>query len=42
MVAGMVASGLTGEEILTNYPDLELADSDEALRFVAARQNEMT
>jgi len=32
-VVGLVASGLSREEILRYYPDLEPEDIDEALRF---------
>lgn len=35
VVIDMVASGLTHEEILDLYPDLEEADITEALRFAA-------
>ena len=34
-VVDLLASGLTREEILQHYPDLELEDVDEALRFAA-------
>ncbi len=34
-VVGMVADGMTYEEILGAYPDLELTDIQEALRFAA-------
>jgi uncharacterized protein (DUF433 family) len=34
-VVGMVADGLTREEILRAYPDLEADDISEALRFAA-------
>ncbi len=34
-VVGMVADGLTHEEILRAYPDLEAEDIREALRFAA-------
>ncbi len=34
-VVGLVANGLTAEEILQNYPDLEPEDIREALRFAA-------
>jgi uncharacterized protein (DUF433 family) len=34
-VVGMVADGMTHDEILTAYPDLEQADITEALRFAA-------
>lgn len=34
-VVGMVADGMTPEEILSRYPDLEREDIQEALRFAA-------
>ena len=34
-VVGMVAEGMTEEEILDGYPDLEREDIREALRFAA-------
>jgi uncharacterized protein (DUF433 family) len=34
-VVGMVADGLTHEEILAAYPDLQREDVDEALRYAA-------
>ena len=34
-VVGMIAEGMTGEEILAAYPDLEAEDIREALRFAA-------
>ena len=34
-VVGMVADGMTEDEILNAYPDLEREDIREALRFVA-------
>ncbi len=34
-VVGMVADGMTTEEILAAYPDLEAADVEEALRYAA-------
>lgn len=34
-VVGMVADGLTTDEILAAYPDLEAADVEEALRYAA-------
>lgn len=34
-VVGMVADGMTVEEILAAYPDLEAADVEEALRYAA-------
>lgn len=39
-VVGMVAEGMTVEEILTDYPQLEEADVREALRFAAAAVDE--
>ncbi len=34
-IVGMVANGMTEEEILKDYPDLELEDIREALRYAA-------
>jgi len=34
-VVGMVADGMTNDEILQAYPDLEAEDIREALRFAA-------
>ena len=34
-VVGMVAEGMSTEEILGAYPDLEAADVQEALRYAA-------
>jgi uncharacterized protein (DUF433 family) len=34
-VVGMVAEGMTTEEILDDFPDLEAEDIREALRFAA-------
>jgi len=34
-VVGMIADGMTKEEILRLYPDLEREDLQEALRFAA-------
>lgn len=34
-VVGMIADGMTTDEILTAYPDLEAADVEEALRYAA-------
>ena len=34
-VVGMVADGMSNEEILAAYPDLEREDISEALRFAA-------
>ena len=34
-VVGMVADGMSESEILNDYPDLERADVQEALRFAA-------
>ena len=39
-VVGMVADGLTHEEILRAYPDLEADDIHEALRYAAAAVRE--
>ena len=35
-VVGMVADGMTVEEILADFPDLEAEDVAEALRYAAA------
>lgn len=34
-VVGMVAEGMTAEEILTDFPDLEREDISEALQYAA-------
>jgi uncharacterized protein (DUF433 family) len=34
-VVGMVADGMTTDEILAAYPDLEAADVEEALHYAA-------
>jgi uncharacterized protein (DUF433 family) len=34
-VVGMIAEGIPPEQILEDYPDLELADVREALQFAA-------
>ena len=34
-VVGMIAEGISSEKILEDYPDLELADLREALRYAA-------
>jgi len=34
-VVGMVADGMTSEEILAGFPDLELEDIQEAVRYAA-------
>lgn len=34
-VVGMVADGMTTDAILAAYPDLEVADVEEALRYAA-------
>jgi uncharacterized protein (DUF433 family) len=34
-VVGMIAEGITADEVLDAYPDLELADVQEALRYAA-------
>ena len=39
-VVDMVAEGMTQEEIIDAYPDLEPADIHEALRFAAAAVRE--
>jgi uncharacterized protein (DUF433 family) len=39
-VVGMVAEGMTEEEILADYPDLEAADITEALQYAAAAVRE--
>jgi uncharacterized protein (DUF433 family) len=35
MVVGLVADGMTDEEVLAAYPDLEREDIHEALRYAA-------
>lgn len=40
VVVGMVASGMTDEEILKDYPDLELDDIHEPLRYAVATVRE--
>ena len=40
VVVGMVASGITNDQILELYPDLVLEDIHEALRFAAAAVRE--
>lgn len=39
-VVGLVADGMSGEDILDHYPDLEAADIGEALRYAAAAVRE--
>lgn len=39
-VVGMVADGMTRQEIVEAFPDLEGADIDEALRFAATALRE--
>jgi uncharacterized protein (DUF433 family) len=34
-VVGMIAEGMTADEVLDAYPDFELADVQEALRYAA-------
>jgi uncharacterized protein (DUF433 family) len=34
-VVGMIADGMTATEVVEAYPDLELADVQEALRYAA-------
>lgn len=41
-VVGMVAEGMTHEDILTAYPDLEAEDIREALHFAAEAVRERT
>jgi uncharacterized protein (DUF433 family) len=42
-VVGMIADGMTPEEILTHYPDLQPEDIREALRYAseAVREREL-
>jgi uncharacterized protein (DUF433 family) len=39
-IVGMLAEGMSADEILDAYPDLERADIAEALRFAAAAVSE--
>lgn len=39
-VVGLLAQGMAKEEILAEYPDLELEDLREVLRFAAAAVDE--
>ncbi len=39
-VVGMVAEGMTVQEILADYPDLEAGDITEALQYAAAAVRE--
>ncbi|HEX2163783.1 MAG TPA: DUF433 domain-containing protein [Thermoanaerobaculia bacterium] len=41
-VVGMVADGMTSDEILAAYPDLEADDVAEALRYAAEAVRERT
>lgn len=41
-VVGMVADGMTDEEILEAFPDLELGDIQEALYFAAEAVRQQT
>lgn len=41
-VVGMVADGMTVEEILAAYPDLQAADIQQALQFAAEAARERT
>lgn len=41
-VVGMIAEGMTDEEILGDYPQLSAEDVREALRFAAAAVDERT
>jgi uncharacterized protein (DUF433 family) len=42
-VVGMIAEGMTSDEVLDAYPDLELGDVQEALQYAAeaVRQREL-
>lgn len=40
LVVNLVASGMTAEEILREYPELEEEDIRQALQYVAALANE--
>ncbi|MBI2914172.1 MAG: DUF433 domain-containing protein [Chloroflexi bacterium] len=42
LVVGMVADGMSEEEILEYYPDLEAEDIREALRYAADAVSERT
>jgi uncharacterized protein (DUF433 family) len=39
-VVGMIADGMTAAEVVEAYPDLEIADVQEALRYAAAAVRE--
>lgn len=39
-VVGMIADGMTADEVLKAYPDLEAADIREALQFAAEAMRE--
>jgi uncharacterized protein (DUF433 family) len=39
-VVDMVAAGMTNDEILSDFPDLELEDIQEALRYAAMALHE--
>ena len=39
-VVGLVAQGMSAEEVLAEYPDLEIEDVREVLRFAAAAVQE--
>ena len=41
-VVGLVANGMTAEAILSEYPDLEADDINEALRYAAYLASEET
>jgi uncharacterized protein (DUF433 family) len=40
MIVGMIAEGVSQDEILADYPDLEAEDVREALRFAAEAVSE--
>lgn len=41
-VVGMVAEGISTDEIMAEYPQLDVADVQDALRFAAAAVDERT
>ncbi|MCX7924206.1 MAG: DUF433 domain-containing protein [Fimbriimonadales bacterium] len=40
LIVNLVANGMTNEEILREYPDLELEDIQQALKYAAALAEE--
>ena len=40
LVVNLIANGMNRDEILREYPDLELEDIQQALRYVASLANE--